>query len=60
MESINEYRALAAKLKREGMASLLPNVRELKLNAARRWEELADETELVIRPSCRRSEMWIY
>jgi hypothetical protein len=60
MELAVAYRARAARLKREGMSCLLPNVRHLKLNAARRWEALAEEAEMVARPGNRSAANWIY
>ena len=45
MNEAIEYRSLAAQMRREAMASLLPRVRELKLSAADRWDVLAAELE---------------
>lgn len=50
MESVIEYRGLAAKLKREAAIATLPRVRDLKLEAAIRWESLASEIEMVVMP----------
>ena len=48
MEEALRYRDLAARFEREAFASTLPRVRELKLNAARQWEALAEEQEMVL------------
>lgn len=45
MHEAIEYRSLAANLRREAEASLLPRVRELKIAAAERWDILAEEME---------------
>ena len=50
METAIEYRGLAARLKREAAMCNLANVRELKLEAAHRWESLASEIEFVVMP----------
>ena len=61
MEAAIEYRGLAAKLKREAAMSSLPNVRELKLEAAHRWESLAEEIEMVVMPGKSTAlEGWIF
>ena len=61
MESAIEYRGLAAKLKREAAIATLPRVRDLKLEAAHRWESMANEIEMVIMPSKTASaNNWIF
>lgn len=61
METAIEYRGLAAKLKREAALSTLPNVRTIKLEAAHRWESLADEIEMVVMPGkARPAANWIF
>lgn len=50
MEAAIEYRGLAAKLKREAAMATLPNVRDVKLEAAHRWESIANEIEMVMMP----------
>ena len=51
MEAAIQYRGLASRFEREAFASTLPRIRELKLSAARRWEALAGEKEMVVRGS---------
>lgn len=61
MDRAIDYRAIAARLKREAEMAALPQVRSLKLGAARRWETLAQEIELVVAPSARQtSAHWIF
>ena len=61
MEAAIEYRGLAAKLKREAAMASLPNVRELKLEAAHRWESMAEEIEMVVMPGkAHAMEGWIF
>lgn len=61
MEKAKQYRGIAAKLKREAEKAVLPQVRNLKLSAATRWETLAQEIEVVVAPSARQtSANWIF
>ena len=50
MDTAIEYRSLAARLRREARHEHLPNIRGQKLAAALRWEMLAEEIEMVVRP----------
>ena len=45
MACANEYRDFAAQQRQEAEACALPLARQRHLNAARRWESLAEETE---------------
>ena len=45
-----EYRAIAAKFRREAMETSLPQKRLRALNAAQRWDELAQEIEVTVAP----------
>jgi len=61
MEKATEYRGIAARLKLEAEKAALPQVRQLKLAAATRWETLAREIEMVVAPTtCRSSASWIF
>ena len=51
MHKAAEYRGIAAKLRREAMATSLPQQRQLNLSAAQRWEVLAEEIEAVTAPA---------
>ena len=51
MRKAIEYRGIAAKLRREAMATSLPQQRQLNLSAAARWEILAEEIEAVTAPA---------
>jgi hypothetical protein len=51
MHKAAEYRGIAAKLRREAMATPLPQKRKLNLGAAERWEILAAEIEVVTAPA---------
>jgi hypothetical protein len=61
MDKAIEYRGIAAKLKREAASAGLPQVRNLKLGAASRWETLAQEIETIAAPSAHQSRAnWIF
>jgi len=46
MRAARDYRGFADALRREARATALPKVREMRLSAADRWEQFADEAEL--------------
>ena len=50
METAIEYRNLAEGLRQQAMAATLMHVRETRLAAAERWEQLAAEIEMVTAP----------
>lgn len=45
MSRASEYRNLAAKFRREAASAALPQLRQIDLAAAERWEFLADEVD---------------
>ena len=47
MEDAIEYRSLAAQMRREAQAAVLPRVKEMKLAAAHKWDCMAEEVERV-------------
>lgn len=61
MEKVIEYRALAARLRREASMAALQHAREVRLAAAERWDMLASEIEMVVAPGeTASSRDWIY
>jgi hypothetical protein len=46
MSVAQSYRCFAETQRREAVAAMLPNVRNLHLSAAERWERLADEADM--------------
>jgi hypothetical protein len=46
MDTAETYQARAAECRREAEQTNLPNVRELRLRAARTWESMADRVHL--------------
>ena len=63
MHKAAEYRGIAAKLRREAMATTIPRQRDLNLSAALRWEILAEEIEAVTAPAFPRLSQrsnWVY
>jgi hypothetical protein len=51
MNKATEYRGIAAKFRDEACRTLLPQQRQLALQAAERWEFLAEELEAAIASS---------
>jgi hypothetical protein len=51
VEKAAEYRGIAEKFRREAMQAPLPQQRQLALNAAQRWEALAEDIERAIAPT---------
>ena len=61
MEKAIEYRALAARLRREAAMAALQHARETRLAAAERWDVLASEIEMVAEPGATASSRdWIF
>ena len=50
MNKVAEYRGIAAKFRREAMETSLPLKRLRALNAAQRWDDLAQEIEVTVAP----------
>jgi len=50
METAIEYRNLAESLRQQALAATLAHVRETRLAAAERWDQLAAEIEMVTAP----------
>ncbi|HSG33856.1 MAG TPA: hypothetical protein VLA37_04915 [Sphingomonadaceae bacterium] len=60
METVVEYRERADALVREAEESLLPNVKGLKLEAARRFRSIAEELEIMICSRPTSTIDWVY
>jgi len=51
MDRAAEYRGIAERFRRQALATSLPRQRELNLSAARRWEMIAEEIEVMTAPA---------